>query len=228
MNPALRSSAAHVFVDSLDAPSLADDDHHHLFRVVRLREGESVSVSDGAGGWRQCTVAGESLVPSGPVERVPARTTPCTIAAAIPKGDRLEWMVQKLTEIGVERVVLLHCERSVVRWDGERGRKQLARLQRVAREASMQSRRVWLPEIVGPVSFDEVLAPDVALAEPSADGWRAASTIVIGPEGGFSAAELERAAQAGAARVSLGEQVLRVETAALVAAVRAITATLSE
>lgn len=228
MNPALRSSAAHVFVESLDAPTLADDDQHHLFRVLRLRDGEVVSVSDGHGSWRPCTVSGESLVESGPIESTGASASVCVIAAAIPKGDRCEWMVQKLTEIGVHRIVLLHCERSVVRWDGDRARKQVARLQRIVREAAMQSRRVVLPEVVGPLSFGDVLAPNVVIAEPGGSAWSPPSgdvTVLIGPEGGFSPTELEQAAVAGGRLVSLGDHVLRVETAALVAAVRALATT---
>lgn len=225
MNPALRSSAAHVFVESVDAPLLSDDDQHHLFRVLRLRDGEFVSVSDGRGSWRLCSAQRESLSIAGDVEFVAASSSPCAIAAAIPKGDRAEWMVQKLTEVGANRIVLLHCERSVVRWEGERGRKQLARLERVAREASMQSRRVWLPEVTGPVALADVLGSDAIVAEPTGGSWRAARTVIIGPEGGFSAAELAAAAQAGSGFVSLGEQVLRVETAAIVAAVRALLTT---
>lgn len=214
MNPALRNSAAHVFVDSLDAPALSADDAHHLFRVLRVRDGEIVTVSDGAGGWRVTRAAGGAVVADGPVEREPV-PVPCTIAAAIPKGDRAEWMVQKLTEIGVGEIVLLHCARSVVRWDGERGAKQLARLQRVAREAAVQSRRVWLPVVRGPVPFAEAAAlPGAVLAEPDGDRGVPGSTVIIGPEGGFSPEELA----VPLPRRRLVDTVLRVETAAIVAA----------
>jgi 16S rRNA (uracil1498-N3)-methyltransferase len=225
VNPALRSSAAHVFVDAVDDPLLADDDRHHLFRVLRLRDGEPVSVSDGRGRWRLCTAQDGALVSAGSVEFVDPPLVRCTIAVAIPKGDRVDWMVQKLTEVGAHHIVLLHCERSVVRWDGERGHKQLARLQRVAREASMQSRRIWLPEVTGPVALADVLGPNAVVADPAGAVWRTADTIVIGPEGGFSPGELEAATAAGSGLISLGDQVLRVETAAVVAAVRAITTT---
>lgn len=214
MNPALRSSAAHVFVESVDAPDPSADDAHHLFRVLRLRDGETVTVSDGLGAWRTTVAAGGVLLPEGPVVREPA-PTPCTIAAAIPKGDRAEWMVQKLTEVGVSEIVLLHCARSVVRWEGERGAKQLARLQRVAREAAMQSRRVWLPVVRGPVPFAEAAAlPGAVLAEPDGAAGGTASTVLIGPEGGFSAEELA----VPLPRRRLVDTVLRVETAAIVAA----------
>ncbi len=218
MNPALRSSAAHLFVGSIDSPEPSPDDLHHLFRVLRLRDGEVVTVSDGAGAWRT-TVAGDgALVPDGAVyHEAPPR--PCTVAAAIPKGDRAEWMVQKLTEVGVSEIVLLHCARSIVRWDGDRGAKQLARLRRVAREAASQSRRVWLPVVNGPVPFDQVVArPGAVLAEP--DGHldlavdTSADLVVVGPEGGFSADELA----VPVPHVRLLDTVLRVETAAIAAA----------
>ncbi|MGB8858034.1 MAG: RsmE family RNA methyltransferase [Ilumatobacteraceae bacterium] len=223
MNPALRSSAAHVFVVSLDAPELQPDDAHHLFRVLRLRDGETVTASDGAGSWRLTQVAGQSLVVSGEIVSEPTRRT-VTIASAIPKGDRAEWMVQKLTEIGVDEIVLLHCDRSVVRWDGDRATRPLARLQRVAREAAMQSRRVRLPLVTGPQTCLSVLArPGVVVAEPGGEPMAALPTspsvVVIGPEGGFSAAELNT----GAPMIRLGDTVLRVETAAIVAAVAFLT-----
>ncbi len=221
MNPALRTSAAHLFVSSVDDPVPSDDDLHHLFRVLRLRDGERVTVSDGAGGWRTTVAAAGTLVVDGEVQRE-AAPQQCAIAAAIPKGDRAEWMVQKLTEVGATEIVLLHCVRSVVRWEGERGAKQLQRLQRVAREAASQSRRVWLPEVRGPVSFANAAAlPGAALAEPDGPVDLAATSpdtgphlVLVGPEGGFSDDELA----VDVPRVRLLPTVLRVETAAVVAA----------
>ena len=224
MNPALRSSAAHVFVESIEAPSPSDDDLHHLVRVLRLRNGERVTVSNGVGQWRLTELRDTSLVPIGDVVTEPSGTQ-LTVAAAIPKGDRLEWMVQKLTELGVARLVLVECTRSVVRWDAARAARQLQRLQRVAREASMQSRRVWLPVIEGPALFSAIVASgNVLLADPSGVDLGTLSvardvTVAIGPEGGFTDEELASASQV----VSLGTLVLRVETAALVAAVRFLT-----
>ena len=157
---------------------------------------------------------------AGDVETV-ARPDPLlTIAVAPPKGDRLEWLVAKCTEVGVDRIVLLEAEHSVVRWTGERLERQLARLRRIAAEASMQSRRVWLPEIAGPQPALEVL-PEVAVAEPGGRPVTAADTaIAVGPEGGWSPKELEVAAST----VSLGPNVLRVETAAVAAAVLMVSA----
>lgn len=213
MNPALRASAAHVFVESLDTISLSTDDTHHLLRVLRLREGEPVTASDGHGGWRPCKVSGDAIVPAGAVVLEPALTQ-LTIAAAIPKGDRLEWMVQKLTELGVGEIVLLHCERSVVRWKGERGVQQLARLNRVAREAAMQSRRVWLPNLRGPVEFAEMAkVPGAVIADPEGTGDAGASVVLIGPEGGLTEGERGMCTAA----INLGPNILRIETAAVAA-----------
>ena len=83
----LRSSAAHLFVDDLSAPEPGRDDEHHLFRVLRLRDGERVTVGDGAGRWRATVVSGGALVPDGAVSTV-VPAPDCTVATAVPKGDR--------------------------------------------------------------------------------------------------------------------------------------------
>lgn len=216
MNPLLRRSAAHVFVDSLHTPTLNSDDQHHLARVLRLRAGESVSVSDGQGRWRSCRfVSADVLEPDTEIETVDRAAPEITIGFALPKGDRPEWIVQKLTEIGVDHVIVLHAERSVVRWEPDRAERNIAKLVKVAREASMQSRRVWLPTVSGPLRADQVIGETVSLAEPDGDALTlAATTVLIGPEGGWTPNELGLTAS----HVSLGTSILRVETAALVAA----------
>jgi 16S rRNA (uracil1498-N3)-methyltransferase len=212
----LRRASAHLVVDDLDAPMLDDDAQHHLFRVLRLRDGESVTVTDGAGSWRECCVAGDRLEPIGDVGVVARRIHPITIALAIPKHDRPEWIVQKLTELGVDRIVVLDCDRSVVRWDVARATKHLHKLRRVALEAIHQCRGVWLPSIEGPLPALEVVAGAV-VAEPGGREVAADDrTIAIGPEGGWSDRELAAARD----RVSLGRTILRVETAAITAGVR--------
>jgi 16S rRNA (uracil1498-N3)-methyltransferase len=211
----LRRSAAHVLVDDVAAPQLDAESLHHLSRVLRLRRGEIVTVTDGAGGWRCCVFTGEGVDASSEAfsERQPEPLL--TIAVAPPKGERLEWLVGKCTEVGIDRLVVIEAEHSVVRWTGERAERQLARLRRVAVEASMQSRRVWLPEISGPTRAVEVL-PALAVAEPGGHPVTVDDVaIAIGPEGGWSAKELEVAASS----VALGPNILRVETAAVAAAV---------
>ena len=219
----LRRSAGHVVVDTVgqdgdDVVVIDDDVEYHLRRVLRLRPGEPVTVTDLAGRWRPTVVAGSrqqlqlDVVGDVVVADRPAR--PITIAAAIPKGDRLDWMVQKVTELGVDRLVLLHAERSTTRWDDARTPAQRERAVRVSIEACRQSRRVWGMEIDGPVPAVSVL-PACVVAEPGGRPLAASDdAIAVGPEGGWSDAELDAAREA----VSLGANILRVETAAIAAA----------
>ncbi len=218
MNPLLRESSAHVFVDDISCPELHDDDLRHLTKSLRLKDGESVSVSDGAGKWRMCTFrtnAGLEIVGDLFTENVPMPEL--TIALSPVKSDRTDLAVEKMTEIGIDTVMVLSpLRRSVVRWDNEKARHHVERLSRIARNASMQSRRVFLPKIVGPISLKEALSlPDAAVADPEGDVDIAqCSVVVIGPEGGFDAEERESAP----VLVGLGGSVLRAETAAIVAA----------
>ena len=211
----LRGSAAHVFVESLDAPVLRDDDEHHLRRVLRIRQTDSISVSDGVGGWLVANLQadGLSVVSSAMFEPEPPTIS---VFSAIPKGDRPEWIVQKLTEVGVTSIGFIHCARSVVQWDEPRRPRQLERLRRVAREAAMQSRRLWLPQVRDVVPFDEAIKSiGCAIADPDGEAMTAdIDAVLIGPEGGFTEGELNSAGR----RVSLSVNVLRVETAALAAA----------
>ena len=214
MDDRLRRSASHVLVDDIDSTELDDITDHHLRRVLRLRDGELITLTDGHGRWREVrwTSAGvEHVGESVSVERGPE----VAVACAIPKQDKPEWTVSKLVECGVDRVVLLHCERSVVRWDAGRAERNIERLQRVARSALEQSRRVHRCVIEGPVPASSVL-PGAVVAEPGGRTLNSGDRLVaVGPEGGWSPSELELAHD----RVDLGATVLRVETAALVAAV---------
>ena len=212
---ALRHSAAHVFVDQLDSPTLGDDDQHHLGRVLRLRDGESVTASNGRGQWRACVWRDGALEVVGEVVASAPPSVRCAVAFTPVKGDRNEWAVQKLTEIGIDEVIILApTQHSVVRWSD--ADKQLRKLRVVAREAAMQSRRVWLPNIVGLAALHEVCAGDgAAVADPNGVALHAGvSLVVVGPEGGFAEEELP----AGVPRVQLGDTILRAETATLVAA----------
>ncbi|MFV0307108.1 MAG: RsmE family RNA methyltransferase [Desertimonas sp.] len=215
MDRRLRSAAAHVVVADVARPALDDADDHHLRRVLRLRDGAAVTVTDGAGAWRPCRWCGDTLSVDGEIERVAPPATPVTIAVAPPKGDRLDWLVQKVTEIGVDHIALLDADHSVVRLRGERAGRQVERLERIARQAVMQSRRVFVPKIASAVRACDVL-PTMVAAEPGGPPPGADDrAIAIGPEGGWSDRELG----AATATVSLGPNILRVETAAVVAAV---------
>ncbi len=212
-----RAAAAHVLVEpevlEVGGPLVLDDaTAHHLSRVLRLRAGESVTVTDGRGRWRPTIVAGDAVLEAdGPLEHEERRAPPVAIAVAIPKRERVDVLVQKVAEIGAERVVLLHADRSVVRWDGARAGKHVARLQRIADEACRQSRRVWRLTVEGPVESTAVL-PTAVVAEPGGrslthrDGF-----VAIGPEGGWTERELSLAVDS----VGLGSGILRTETAAI-------------
>lgn len=205
-----RVAAAQVFVEDLANPELSDADSHHLNRVLRLAEGSVVCASDGAGGWRLCTLVAGSLSEPEEVEREAQRPPTLTVGFAAPKGDRTEWAVRKLTEVGVDRIALLQTDRSVVRWDAERSEKQLAKGRRWILESSRQCRRLTLPtlEIATPADL-----PAAVLADAGGRKVCAADTaILVGPEGGWTNDERE-----GRETVGLGEHILRTETAAVLA-----------
>src|SRR5665213_1396503 len=143
--PASVPAAAMVFVEDPALPVLDQADTHHLTAVLRLRDGEIVVAGDGAGRWATCRMRigpspGATLERVGPVETTEASAPAVTVAFAPVKGDRPEWVVQKLTELGVDRIVPILTARSVVRWEGERATKAVERLRRVAREGAAQSR----------------------------------------------------------------------------------------
>ena len=215
-------AAAQVFVDDPTAPEVAPEDRHHLARVLRLTPGELVIASDGAGSFTLCrfTGSGAFLEPTGPPTGQTRLVPPITIGFAPAKGDRPEWVVQKLTELGVDRMVPLVADRSVVLWSGPRADNALKRMRRAAREAAAQSRRSWLPEVAEPVSLSvfagavEAAGGHLALAELGGDPPSLERPVVaVGPEGGWSDAERELCR----ARVGLGDAVLRAETAAVAA-----------
>jgi 16S rRNA (uracil1498-N3)-methyltransferase len=216
----LRLSAAHVIVEAgeldLDGgPTLDPDDAHHLARVLRLKPGEAVTATDGAGRWRSYRWRGPDRPPEpdGEVQALPPPSPMVTVAFAPVKGDRPEWTAQKLTELGVDRIIPLRADRSVVRWEGERGAQQVRRLRRVVREAAMQSRRCHVPVVSDVLPTEAVPG---ALAHFDGDPVSLDHPVVlVGPEGGWSDAELE----SGRPRITLGPLVLRAETAALAAAV---------
>lgn len=205
----------HAFVTDTDEPELSEGDRHHLANVLRLRTGDALTVSDGQGTWRPCTF-GAVLEPCGDPHHVPLAVRQVAVGFALIKGGRPEVVVQKLTELGVDRIVLLNAERSIVRWDPDKERNQMVRLGRVAREASMQSRRVRLPVLEGLESVASLASvPGVAMAEPGGAPLDAAcSMLLVGPEGGWTSHEL--GSRQG---VGLGPTILRSETAAIAAGV---------
>ena len=219
--PASVAAAAMVFVDDPALPVLNQADTRHLTAVLRLRDGEIVVAGDGAGHWARCQmhVGGHdaTLERIGPVETTDAPEPAVTVAFAPVKGDRPEWVVQKLTELGVDRIVPILTTRSVVRWEGERAVKAVERLRRVAREGSAQCRRAWLPEVAAVSSLGSLAAltgvPTAVASPGGAPPDLSRPVVAIGPEGGWDPAELD----AGFDMVGLGSTILRAETAAVAA-----------
>jgi 16S rRNA (uracil1498-N3)-methyltransferase len=224
------AATAHVFAERLDDRiTVGGDDGHHLQRARRVRAGEHVTVADGYGRWRTYSVVGSDagVVDLDAVTLVthePRLAPRLTVACSLTKGHKPELAVQKLTELGVDRVMLVEAARSVVHWDDTKVSSAFARLERVAREAAMQSRRARVPVVDGPVAPAElarfaglvVAAPDgVAahdLAVPPGGEW----VVAVGPEGGFDDDELQ--GFGAAPRLAIGPFVLRAETAAIAAA----------
>jgi len=230
-------ASAHVFVpgagDLTDTIAVGGEDGHHLARVLRLRPGETVTVADGAGTWRPYTVdtigtgaAGGTvhLEAAGGPQQEPGPAPRIAVAFALTKGDKPELVVQKLTELGVDRILPVLAERSISRPAAAKAAAMGERWRRVALEAARQCRRAALPtveELVplaklaghpGLVVAERGGAPALRLGPPPGGEVLA----VIGPEGGLSPAEAD--ALRPWARLGLGPHVLRAETAALAAA----------
>ncbi|PXA67499.1 16S rRNA (uracil(1498)-N(3))-methyltransferase [Cryobacterium arcticum] len=202
----------------------------HAVTVSRVRPGETLLLGNGAG-----LVLGVTVVSAAPAElvvrvdsvtRTPASTPRIVLVQALAKGDRDELAVQAGTELGIDAVIPWAAARSVARWDGVKIAKGQARWAAIVREASKQSIRPWLPEVL-PLTSTKQLAQLAAtsrmlLLEPTASARLTAIgapnddrdiVLVVGPEGGIAPSELDILEQAGATRVKLGDTVLRTSTA---------------
>jgi 16S rRNA (uracil1498-N3)-methyltransferase len=206
---------------------LDGDEARHLIRVRRVGVGESVEVFDGRGsGYRAEVVAvgrdRVELAILGPSP--PGRVAACrlTLASAVPKGDRFDWLVEKATELGVARLIPLGTERSVV----DPRSAKLDRLRRVVVEAAKQCRRERLMDLDPPTPWASLVGSAVdgvrLVADPGGvpvasllEIGAAPVVLAIGPEGGFTEDEVDRAVRAGWRTVDLGPTILRVETAGL-------------
>jgi 16S rRNA (uracil1498-N3)-methyltransferase len=203
---------------------------HHASVVRRLRVGERVRLTDGAGAVADgvvIEVQKRSVDVAVEARRAVPRPAPrLTVVQAVPKSDRAELTVQALTEVGADRVVPWAADRSQARLSGERGERLVAKWRSWAHEASKQSRRAWFCEVADVATTAEVGAllqgcdlPLVLHEEavsPLPVDLRAADVVlVVGPEGGITPAELDAL---GTAPVRLGDTVLRTSTAGAVAA----------
>lgn len=235
----LSKEAEPVFALRLD-----EDDAHHL-KVLRLGAGEHIAVVDASSDYFECEIAshsdGKVLVRisshpardgAGDREGMPS----VVLFQGMPKGDRFETAVRQGTEIGVDGFVPFLSERSISRPDGSKGERKAARWRAIAKSAAMQSGRLRIPDVCAPVSFDDALAalggfdrvivfwegcPATGTLSEALAGLpspRARVAVVVGPEGGFSESEVHAmvAASRDARICTLGETILRTETAAVV------------
>jgi 16S rRNA (uracil1498-N3)-methyltransferase len=209
---------------------IAGDEHRHLARVLRAQPGTSVTLFDGAGVEVDAHVLrvgrDETELELGARRQLVAAVAPLTLLTAVPRGGRMDLLVQKTCELGVARIVPVTTERSVVR--PEPGRA--ARWEKIAREAARQCGRADVPAVAAPAVLGAALAaPDlprlrlVLWEQQRGRPLRAAlgaprpTAVLVGPEGGFTPAEIAAAEAGGFVPVALGPRILRVETAAIVA-----------
>ncbi|WP_431780322.1 16S rRNA (uracil(1498)-N(3))-methyltransferase [Streptomyces chumphonensis] len=208
----------------------------HAVSVKRLRAGEEVVLTDGAGTGGHGTVTAASGKDRLEVDVREVRTEPAphpriTVVQALPKGDRGELAVETMTETGVDAIVPWTASRCITQWKGERGARSLAKWRATAREAGKQARRLRFPDVAEPVSTRQLgpLLAGAAFAavlheeggEPLARAElppRGEIVLVVGPEGGVSPEELAVCAEAGARPYRLGPTVLRTSTAGTAAA----------
>lgn len=207
--------------------ALTGAEAHHLQAVRRITVGETIQLFNGDGFEYPAEVIGVGkksvlLQLANPIGVNREYPTPLWVASAIPKGDRLDFLIEKLTELGVSRFVPLIAERSAVRPKAD----VVAKYERIVIEASKQCGRNVLMKVEPPVSWstfsdrDDLPGRRLILGPGASSGFtRSAEPVVVavGPEGGWTDRELERA---GWATVSLGPTVLRIETAAIAAAAR--------
>jgi 16S rRNA (uracil1498-N3)-methyltransferase len=223
------------FVDAVRSgmAELHGQEARHLTRVLRAEPGEKYEISDN----RQAYVAEISEARGDRVlfriiEPIAAAELPVhlTLLASLIKFDRFEWIIEKATELGVERILPVEAARS------EKGlydasQKRAERWNRIARESSQQSRRVQMPEILPAARFEaalqldapyrylleEAAAPPLIRSLPACRETSGSVALLVGPEGGWTDTEREGAAAAGWQPVSLGPQIVRAETAATAA-----------
>lgn len=216
---------------------LSRDDSHHLTDVLRVGVGGRLVVSDGLGGEASAEII--ELSSAGVTVRILERQQQAgsgvmfTLIQAVPKAQKMDWIIQKATEIGVWSILPVMTDRGVVKLEDERADKRTERWQRIAVEAAKQCQTAWIPSVkpVQPLAtvLGSALPVDVLLIgslEEHAfplreclggikDRHPRSVGLLIGPEGDFSPREFELARKAGAIPVSYGTRVLRVETAAI-------------
>jgi len=216
--------------------TVSGEDVRHIAAVLRMKAGDSLLLCDGEETEYTVRIAqvGKTEIRTEIVNRVKQEIIypRVTLGQGLPKSDKMDWIVQKATELGVSSIVPLITERTIVKIRDEE--KRVSRWQKIAREAAMQSNRIDIPAISHIVSFKDflrtlnselrtlLLLPWEEATMPIKDVLREKSgvqqiIVLIGPEGGFSSVEAGMAKEKGFHLVSLGPNVLRTETAAMAA-----------
>jgi 16S rRNA (uracil1498-N3)-methyltransferase len=213
-------------VAARDRLQLPGELEHQVRRVLRLRDGAEVVLLEGDGTEARCVISGQELVVS---ERRASSGEPrhrLTVVQALLKGDGLEEAIRAATEVGVAGFALAVTDRTVAR---DLSPRKLERLRSVAREAAEQSERGMVPPIEAPRPLVELIGPGTVLLwerggpeQPGLAALDAPTRLVIGPEGGFTAAEVAAAQRAGATLAGLGPRILRAASVAAVAAAIAL------
>jgi 16S rRNA (uracil1498-N3)-methyltransferase len=212
--------------------ALAPEAAQHVAKALRLKAGDALVVFDGRGGEYEATI---QRIDKDRVDvkvgayRDASRESALALGLVqgLPEADKMDWIIQKATELGVAWIQPIVCERSVVRLSGERAARREAHWRRVAIAACEQSGRTQVPEVRPALGFVSWVAMPAACArwmlQPAAPALtghappHGALELLVGPEGGLSERERELALGQGALPVSLGERVLRTETAPLAA-----------
>ncbi|KKK33147.1 16S rRNA methyltransferase [Mesobacillus campisalis] len=219
---------------------ITGDDHHHIARVMRMKEGDEILCVTAQGKSALCRI--EEITSEKALAAVvkwnegsPELPVSITIASGLPKGDKLEWIIQKGTELGASEFVPFIASRSVVKWDQKKGRKKAERWQKIAKEAAEQSHRNQIPKIHEPVTL-KTLVQDagrfdfclIAYEEEARHGEASVLAdvfkrigqgesllAIFGPEGGLTEQEVHILQEAGFVPCGLGPRILRTETAPL-------------
>jgi 16S rRNA (uracil1498-N3)-methyltransferase len=214
------------------AVELESGPSQHLSRVLRMKVGDSLILFDGRGGQYPATISALDrktvTAVTGEFEAIERESgLQLQLGIAVSRGDRMDWVVQKATELGVSSIAPLLSERTELRLDGDRGDRKLRHWQQVATSACEQCGRNRLPEILPPQSLGQWLRTvqaDIRLVlhhtakntDPGSSS-PATAALLVGPEGGLSPAEIDAAENAGFSSLQLGPRVLRTETAPLAA-----------
>jgi 16S rRNA (uracil1498-N3)-methyltransferase len=210
---------------------LSPEARHYLYSVLRLRPGTRIEVFDGEDGLYQATLGPSSdELTLGDRTEVTSSSPVVWLAFALAKGEKNDLVMQKATELGVSRLLPWKASRSVTRLDGDRAIQRTRRWQRIVAEAARQSGRGDVPEVMPPMSLEDMLrsVPSELQrivfseegGEPISELLRAPALgylAVIGPEGGFEPSEIAACIETGCVPTTLGPRILRTETAAIVA-----------